>query len=129
MTTTEILTAAGIHFLVPIIGLLYFLRLRNQMIQSQITNPPVLELFLVFAIYGVLLILLLTALFWEWSAAALLGTLFSIFIAPILMAFISVRLKMAKPSTSYHLALQKAAVYYFIAFPIGIFVVFSFANG
>lgn len=99
------------------------------MVRSGIANPPVLELFLTFAIYGVLLVLVLTFLFWEWSAAAFLGTVFSVFIAPILMVFIYVRLKMAKPATTYHLALQKAAMWYFFAFPAGVIILFSFAKG
>lgn len=128
MTTSEIILTASIYFLIPIIGLLYFVHFRDKMVQSGIPKPPVFELFLVFAIYGILLLTILTGLFWKWSAIALLGAFFSIFIAPILMGFISVRLKMNTPSSNYHLAVQKAAVYYFIAFPIGIFLLFSFSK-
>lgn len=129
MTTSEIILTASVYFLFPIIGLICFVHLRDKMIRSGTQNPPVFELLLVFAIYGILFLTLLTGLFFEWSAAAFLGTIFSIFIAPILMAFISVRLKMNTPASNYHLAVQKAAVYYFIAFPIGIFLLFSFAKG
>lgn len=129
MTTSEIILTASVYFLLPIIGLIYFVHLRDKMVRSGIPKPPVFELLLVFAIYGILLLTLLTGLFFEWSAAAFLGTFFSIFVAPILMAFISVRLKMNTSASNYHLAVQKAAVYYFIAFPIGIFILFSFAKG
>ncbi|MNJ90749.1 hypothetical protein D3C87_83860 [compost metagenome] len=129
MTTSEIILTASVYFLLPILGLLYFVHLRDKMVQSGIPKPPVFELLLVFAIYGILLITLLTGLFFEWSAAAFLGTFFSVFIAPILQVLIYVRLKMISPASSYHLTLQKAALYYFIAFPISLFILFSFAKG
>jgi hypothetical protein len=124
MTTYEIIIATFIYFATPIIGMLYFVHLRDKMIKAQIKNPPVIELLLVLAIYGILLILILTALFWEWSGFASLGVIFIVFVAPILMAFISVRLQMEKSSTNYHLALQRAALYYFLIFPVSLFLLF-----
>lgn len=124
MTKIEIITATCIYFLIPIIGLLYFIHLRDKMVKAQVTNPPVIELLLVFAIYGVLLIIILTAFFWEWSAPASLGVIFIVFIAPILMAFISVRLQTNKGLSKYHLAIQNAALYYFLIFPVSLFILF-----
>ena len=128
MTTVEILLAAGVYFVIPISGLLYFVHLRDRMIQSGIQKPPVIELFLVFAIYGILLLTILSGLFWEFSLFSFLGSVFMALPAPIGMAFISVRLRMTGSVSKYHLALQKAALYYFLAFPIGLFILYNFAK-
>lgn len=124
MTTTEIITTACIYLVIPIIGMLYFIYLRDKMIKEEIPNPPVIELLLVFAIYGILLLTILTALFWEWSAFASLGVVFIVLIAPILMAFISIRLRINKGLSKYHLAIQNASLYYFLIFPVSLFFLF-----
>ena len=128
MTTLEIILAACVYFVIPISGMLCFVHLRDKMIQSGIRKPPVMELFLVFAIYGILVLTILSGLFWGFSLFSLLGSVFMTLAAPILMAFISVRLKMTRGISKYHLGTQKAALYYFLAFPIGLFILFNFAN-
>jgi|GEM_PF-4787996 len=124
MTTTEIISTACIYFVIPIIGALYFIHLRDKMIKEETQNPPVIALLLVFAIYGILLLTILTALFGEWSGFASLGMIFITLIAPILMAFISVRLQLNKGLSKYHLGVQNAALYYFLIFPVSLFLLF-----
>lgn len=56
-----------IHILIPVIGLVVFLFLAKRMTQADLPGGLVLELFLLFATYGGLLLVVLTSLFWQWS--------------------------------------------------------------
>ena len=91
MVTKEIIIALTIHFVIPLIGLLYFLKLTREMKRKNIQKRPTVELFVIFVTYGGLLLLLLTGLFWYWSGMASLGTFYLIFIAPIVMGIIAYR--------------------------------------
>ena len=129
MTILDTLLIAFIYLIIPTSTILFFFRTQHKMIENRTQNPPTLELFMVLVIYCMLLLTILSGAFLKWSLFAYLGMFFITFAAPILMAFISVRLKMAGSLSKYHLALQKAALYYFLAFPTGLFILFSFAKG
>jgi hypothetical protein len=88
---TEILIAIFIHIVVPSVGLGFFLRLKTKMKKEEVTSPPTIELFIIFATYGGLLLVTLTTLFWKWSGLASLGTFYLITGAPIIMGLIAYR--------------------------------------
>jgi hypothetical protein len=89
MTAKEIIIALMIHLIIPSVGLFYFLRLKKQMKSENIENALIQELFLIFATYGGLLLILLTTLFWKWSGLASLGMFYLILGAPIIMGIIA----------------------------------------
>ena len=64
-----------IYVCVPAVAIVGYTATRKRMLRARIESPPERGLFLVFACYGALLLGLLTALFWEWSGLASLGTI------------------------------------------------------
>jgi hypothetical protein len=91
-----------INFGVPLAGLLAFMRLRDDMRDAEIEHPPTIPLFIIFATYGGWLLMVLTILFWYWSGMATLGLLYLIFIAPIVMTVMAVRLSHDRFASRYH---------------------------
>jgi len=118
MSTLKIITAIAINFIVPILGVIIFFKLVKKMRREKTLNPPIFELFIVFATYGGLLIVALTTLFWEWSGLASLGTLYLIIPAPIIMVIIAFRNYKLRKTSSYRNILFKVALLYFVIAPI-----------
>ena len=98
----EIIVFLIIHIFVPLAGLLYFLWLINRMKKEEIQKPPIIDLFIVFANYGVLILIILTSLFWHWSAMASLGTFYLYLLAPIPMGIIAYRNWKRRKISKYH---------------------------
>ena len=98
----EVVKAILIHLAVPFAGVQAFLWLRNQMRAAQIERPPVIPLFIIFATYGGWVILVLTLLFWYWSGMALLGLIYLIFIAPVVMIVLAAQLYRQRRLSRYH---------------------------
>ena len=98
----EVVKAILIHLVVPLAGLQAFVWLRNDMREAQIDRAPVIPLFIIFATYGGWLIIILTLLFWYWSGMALLGLLYLVFIAPIIMIVLAVMLYRQRRLSRYH---------------------------
>ncbi len=124
MTTKEIIVAYTIHLIIPLVGLLSFLQLKNQMKRENIQNPPTTELFVVFATYGGLLLVVLTALFWQWSGMASLGLFYLILGAPIAMGFIAYSQKLKKTISKFHNWTYNSGLLYFIIAPVTFFILF-----
>jgi hypothetical protein len=128
MTTMDIIIALTIHLIVPLSGLLYFLKLRKQMHRDNIENAPTRDLFLVFCTYGGLLLVALTALFWKWSGLASLGTFYLILAAPIIMGVIAYRNRSKVEISKYHLIVFRAGLLYFLFAPLTFGLLFAFAD-
>jgi len=56
------------------------------MSQMKIESPPFLAYFTLFFNFGGWLLVLLTAMFWEWSGMATLGFLYLMLVAPLVTA-------------------------------------------
>ncbi|TNE79821.1 MAG: hypothetical protein EP332_09580 [Bacteroidetes bacterium] len=82
--------------------------------KEKVSQPPILPLFIAFACYGALLVLMATHLFWSWSGMASLGLLFQIFISPILMLWVALESSRNLVLSSYHLWIFRVAGLYFI---------------
>ena len=91
-----------IHIFVPLAGLWYFLRLKNRMEEEYVEKPPVIELFIVFMNYGGIVLMVLTSLFWYWSAMASLATFYLYLVAPIPMGIIAYRQWKRRKISKYH---------------------------
>ena len=113
MTIAEIIIALTIHLLLPLIGLFYFIRLRTRMKKEEIQNAPIIELFIIFATYGGLLLVTLTTLIWKWSGMASLGTFYLILGAPVAMGIIAYRHRKKKNDTKYHKWTYLSGILYF----------------
>ena len=118
MTATEIIIALTIHFVIPFIGLLFFLKLERQMRRENIQNRPTIELFIIFATYGGLVLVILTDLFWYWSGMASLGVFYLILAAPIVMGVIAYRNRHTKTISKYHKWTYLLGLAYTIIMPI-----------
>ena len=103
LTLMELVRAILVNFVVPIVGLKVFLSVRDQMLEKQIERPPVVPLFIIFATYGGLLMIVLTILFWRWSGMASLGFFYLVLVAPITMTVLAVLLYRQRRLSSYHL--------------------------
>ena len=98
----EVVKAILIHLVVPLAGFQGFLWLRNEMRAAQIERPPVIPLLIIFATYGGWLMVLLTLLFWYWSGMALLGLIYLVVIAPVVMTVMAVLLYRQRRLSRYH---------------------------
>ena len=100
----ELVRAILVNFVVPLAGLKVFLSLRERMREEQIERPPFIPLFIIFATYGGLLVVVLTVLFWRWSGMASLGLFYLVLVAPIAMTVLAIILYRQRRLSSYHLA-------------------------
>ncbi len=98
----ELVRAILVNFAVPLAGLKVFLSLRERMLERQIERPPVVPLFIIFATYGGLLMVVLTVLFWRWSGMASLGVFYLVLVAPIAMTVLAVMLFRQRRLSPYH---------------------------
>ena len=122
MTIIEIISAVLIHLLIPLAGLLFYLRLIKRIKKEDIENPPIVDLFFIFSTYGGLLLVTLTALFWKWSGMASLGTFYLILGAPVVMGFISYTNHKNKELSKYHMLTYKTGLLYFLIAPLIILI-------
>ncbi len=124
MTIGEIIIALTIHLLLPLIGLFYFIRLRARMKNEEIQNSPIIELFIIFATYGGLLLVVLAALIWKWSGMASLGTFYLILGAPVAMGIIAYRHRKTKRDTKYHKWTYLSGLLYFAIAPVTFLILY-----
>jgi hypothetical protein len=128
MTSIDIIIALTIHLILPLVGLLYFLRLRNQMKNKNIPIAPTAELFIIFSTYGILLLVALTTLFWRWSGMASLGTFYLILAAPIVMGIIAYRNRKTKTISKYHNLTYTSGLLYFVIAPVTFGILYFFGQ-
>jgi len=92
--------------------------MNSKTIKNSKKNRPIIELFIIFMTYVGLFFVVLTELFWHWSAMASLGTFYLILGAPILMAIIAYRHRKTKTISKYHKATYILALAYFVVLVI-----------
>jgi len=108
----EVLRAVLIHLVVPGAGVLFYLSIVRRMLDQQLKDPPVISLFVIFATWGSLLVLVLTRFFWYWSGMATLGLAYLMFLAPIVMGVIAVRSYLDRTVSRFHKGTFVASVSY-----------------
>jgi hypothetical protein len=118
MTIAEIIIALTIHLILPLAGLLWFLRIKKQMKNNNVSSPPTIELFLIFSTFGGLLLVALTALFGWWSGTASLGAFYLLLVAPIVMGIVSYRHRKTKEISRYHKWTYLSGLLYFAIAPL-----------
>jgi hypothetical protein len=98
--------------LVPLIGIAGYVLLVKKMLKEEIPEPPMDGYFLLFGIYGVLFVLMLTAFFWYYSGMAFLGGLAAIVIGPIISGVLAYRSYRQKGLSLYHFYLHWLSIVY-----------------
>ena len=123
----EIFKAVLIHLIVPIAGILWFLKIRDDMLEKEIISPPLIQLFIIFATYGGLLLVFLTSVFWYWSGMASLGFFYLLFLAPVVMLALTYQLYSGRKLSKFHRATFTASALYpvIIAAIIGVLVIWA----
>lgn len=124
MSFLNILVFLFIHLLVPMGGVIAYLRLMAKLKSLNLSGSLDIYFFLIFFTYGGLLMVLLTDIMWKWSAIASLGTFYLLLPAPILMALTAFNNKKVKSVSKYHLFVFRAGFLYFLVLPAVLFLTF-----
>jgi hypothetical protein len=106
------ITAIAIHLLVPLLGVIVFVSLCRRMQRTHVPSPPFLSYFILFATFGGLLMVCLTALFWQWSGLASLSVFYLVIVAPFLTAGIALGLWKRRSLSTFHRAAFVASMAY-----------------
>ena len=112
MPLSKVITAVAIHLLVPLLGVVAFLLLCRQMSRAQIPSPPYFSCFVLFGTFGGWLLVLLTALFWEWSGIASIGVFGLVLVAPFVTAALALSLRTRRALSRFHRSAFAASVGY-----------------
>jgi hypothetical protein len=112
MPLSKVITAVTIHLLVPLLGVVAFLLLCRQMSRAQIPSPPYFSWFVLFGTFGGWLLVVLTALFWEWSGMASIGVFGLVLIAPFVTAALALGLRKRRTLSRFHRSAFAASVGY-----------------
>lgn len=92
--------------------------------KENIQNRPTIELVIIFATYGGLILVVLTELFWRWSGMASLGAFYLILVAPIVMGIIAYRSRYTKRISKYHKGVHILGLAYTVTVPVITIVLF-----
>jgi len=112
MPLSKVITAVAIHLLVPLLGVAAFLLLCRRMRRAQIPSPPFFSYFVLFGTFGGWLLVLLTALFWEWSGMASIGVFSLVLVAPLVTATLALSLWRRRALSAFHRRAFAASVAY-----------------
>ncbi|MGB0430248.1 MAG: hypothetical protein ACPGLV_07215 [Bacteroidia bacterium] len=93
---------------------------------KNIEQPPIIGLAVSIMNYSVLLILVLTSIFWKWSGMVSIGSLYQFTIAPLLMSLVAYRTYKKKELSLYHLLVYRSGIFYFLAIPVLFGLVYIF---
>ena len=109
----EWLTALLIHIVVPAAGIWLYLHWHRAAKRAGAPARFAVYLFALFFVWGGVLLITLTALFWYWSGMASLGTFFLLFASPFFMIPVTVglwRMRLQLPAA--RIAAVACFVYY-----------------
>lgn len=132
MSFKSIIIFLFIHLLVPLVGLIIYMRLLTKLRTYNLISSLGIYFFVIFLTYGGLLMVLLTSLFWQWSGLASLGMFYLFFPAPVLMAVTAYYNNKLKSVSRYHFLAFRSGLFYFIVFPVIMLITYflqSFLQG
>jgi hypothetical protein len=112
--------------IIPLIGLIFYLRLIKRMKREEVNNPPSIDYFFIFVNYGGLLMISLTSIFWVWSGLASIGIFYLMTIGAILMVIIVIRNSKSRQLSKYHKWARKLGMLYFIITPLTLLTSMAF---
>jgi hypothetical protein len=112
MPVSKVVAAIGVNILVPLLGVIVFALLCRRMWRKHVQSPPFFSYFILFATFGGWLVVLLTALFWEWSGMASLGVFYLVFVAPFVTAGVAFSLRRCLALSIFHRVAYIASMVY-----------------
>jgi len=104
----------AIYVLVPFGGLRLYQAVNARMGRMNVPDPPRVVLGILFFTYGGWLLVILTDIFWYWSALASLGVLYLIAVAPVVVAGTTARLYLIRNLSGFHKLAFAGSVAYVI---------------
>ncbi len=116
------LIPAAIYLLVPFLGAGAFLLLCRRMARLRIPSPPYWPWFILAGAFGGWLLVVLTALWWQWSGMASIGVFTLVLIAPVVAAALALRLRESRTLSRFHRRAFVAAVGYSLSMLAAILV-------
>ena len=118
MPALQILQTIIVFLLVPAAGVYLYLRSLQKINREVEDFAMEIHLLVVFANYGVLLLLFLTTIMWGWSGMSSLGVFYLILIAPFMMLYIAYKGEKLKSESGYYMVVAKAGGYYIVIAPL-----------
>jgi hypothetical protein len=112
MPLSKIIAEVGVNLVTPFLGVVAFVLLCRWMWRARIESPPFLSWFILFATFGGWLMILLTALFWEWSGMASLGFFYLVLVAPFVTAALAWSLHRRRALSGFHRSAFVASISY-----------------
>ena len=114
----------------PVTGIYFFRKVRKKMISDNVSNPPVIEYYLVFISYTLLAFIVFKSLAFpdSWSAMESVATFYLIVGAPIAMAVIAFKHRESRQLSNYHKWAFLSGLLYFIVAPIMFGLIFLFKD-
>jgi hypothetical protein len=103
-----------IHLVVPVAGVLAFLKICLDIRKKEIPDPPYFPIFALFFGYGGWLMQLLTLLYWYVSGMMILGLLFLLFAMPLVVIGCIVWVRPKRELSKYHAYTLKGSYGYLI---------------
>ncbi len=120
-------TAIFIHLIVPISGVLFYLRIVKKLGEDERIDNLKIPLFFIFLHFGGWLLVILTVIFWEVSGMFAIGFIYLLTFAPIIMFGLSVWLFPNREKTKMHkICFWLSSVYTVLA--VSFFSVIIIAN-
>lgn len=114
METVAAIMTIITYLILPIVGVVAYIRLLRRMKREQVPAPPKLTWFALFYICGGLLTMILSAIFCQWSGMASLGFFFLLFVAPFICGLIAWRHRHNDGLSVYHRLARRMALGYLI---------------
>src|SRR5947208_11089968 len=93
MNASEFIVGLFIYLVVPLAGLIWYVKLCRQLRKRGAPAGLSKQLFIIFLCWGGVLLEALTAVFWHWSGLAAVGMFFLIIVAPVLLFFVTLGLE------------------------------------
>jgi hypothetical protein len=122
MDKLDIILSIIAHFSLICTGITSF-NILSHKLENQYAESPILQLFLIFGIYGGLTLFSLHILTWTWSGMASVGAATLIFIAPLIGLWVTNSLRKTKTLSRWHKTLFTLGLLYI---PIAIVILGSF---
>jgi hypothetical protein len=123
MNASELIPGLFIHLVVPLAGLIWYVKLCRQLRKQGAPTGLSKQLFIIFLCWGGVLLELLTAMLWQWSGLAAVGMFFLVFVAPVLLFFVTLGLKRQKPQFRAERIALYACYGYYALIILGLFFV------
>ena len=119
-----------LFIVLPVTSIYFFRKVRRNMVNANVLNPPLIEYYLIFISYTLLAFIIFKSLAfpYSWSAMESVATFYLIVGAPIAMAVIALKHRERRRLSKYHNWAFLSGLLYFIVAPIMFGLIFLFKD-